>query len=111
MHKEEHSIGIGQLWELSHLGPDGEVEAACGGHAAGGLHRVRAEALGLLARPGPIRGQHPALGSTNHSSPGLQIVARDGDTRPRGPRPRLVPAQPLVNARVFAILLLKQKLN
>ena len=48
--------------------------------------------------------------STNHSSPGLQIVAGNGDPRPRS-RPRLVPAQPLVNARVFAILLLKQKLN
>ena len=51
------------------------------------------------------------VSSTNHSSPGLQIVAGDGDTRHRGPRPSLVPAQPLVNARVFAILLLKQKLN
>lgn len=62
----------------------GEMEAAGGGHTAGGLDGVRAETFRLLGLQ-------------------AQLVTRDGGG--------LVPAEPLVNAGVLVICLLKVKRN
>ena len=73
--------GLGQEVGLE-LTSNGEVETAGGGDPAGGLDRVSAETLRLFGLE-------------------AQLIARDG-----GPG-CLVPTQSLVNAGIFAILLLE----